>query len=181
MATRFEKADEDVMAIIRRMLALYHQPLDLCEVSVECLMAFTIEDETTPAQKPPLSVGGYPVAAKIKIMALADRTAGSADARIIVDGDNWEILSDEERDALIDGTLEQVELSTKIEDGHTIVQKDDLDRPKLKKRRFDHCHGWFDSIVRRHGTASQEWTQWERFEEKRVQLWLPCVEEAACR
>jgi hypothetical protein len=177
MATRFEKAEPDVLEIIQRMLKAYHQPLDMLGVTVECVMAFAeVDEETQLAEKPALTLGGYPVAAKVKVMGLADRTLGSADARISVDGDKWELLGVEERDALIDHECDHLELVLKVQDGQQIVQKDDLGRPKLKMRKHDHQHGWFDDIVRRHGASSPEWRQWEVFEEKRKAGWLPYVE-----
>ena len=55
----------------------------------------------------------------------------------------------------------------------TSVDRDDADRPKFRCRRNDHQHGWFDAVVRRHGRAATECRQWEAFEEKRTQLWIP--------
>ena len=53
------------------------------------------------------------------------------------------------------------------------MNRDDCERPKLKIRKHDHSHGWFDSVVRRHGEASPEWRSWDEFEQRRQQLWLP--------
>jgi hypothetical protein len=63
--------------------------------------------------------------------------------------------------------------TTVTKSGAAVVNRDDAGRPKLKIRKHDHHHGWFDSIVERHGESSPEWRSWEAFEDRRQQLWLP--------
>jgi hypothetical protein len=176
MATRFEVAGPDVTEIIASVVSAYHPQLRDAGVTIEAVLAFAeVDEETGEEVAPAVTVGGYPCAAKIKVMGLADRTLGSADARITIDGKNWEVLGPNERAALIDHETTHLELVLKIKDATEVVQRDDLGRPKLKIRKHDWQMGFFDEIVRRHGAASPEWKQWVAFEEQRKLLWLPYV------
>lgn len=167
--TRYEVAKRDAYDVIENMIGKYHAPLRDAEVKVDCMFAFATTDDNGDIVGAPVKLHGYQCLAIIRIVNLRDRTAGQGDAQIIIDGDKWPEMSDEERDALIDHELTHLELRT---DKDGLVVRDDLNRPKLRLRKHDHQFGWFDSIARRHGGASIEIKQWNEFQESRRQMWL---------
>lgn len=172
---RYEKAPNDVRQIVERMMERYHPQLRDAKVDICCLMAYPTTDKNGDSTGPPIKFQGYPAAAVVKIIGLKERTDGRADAEICIDGDRWPTLDAAEKDALIDHELEHLELK---EDKHGATVLDDLDRPKLKIRKHDHQHGWFDAIVRRHGRAALEFQQFEEFQTRYYkERWLPFLDK----
>ena len=97
-----------------------------------------------------LKWNGVKALAMVRILPLKDRMVREHDVEILVNADAWKKMNDEERDALIDHELQHLELvmvkeGGKKKGGRLIVEKDDLDRPRLKMRRHDFQVGWFDS------------------------------------
>lgn len=179
MATRYEVAGQDVLEIIDSVMSAYHPQLRDAGVTIEAQLAFAeVDEKTGDVDGPAVTVGGYACAAKIKVKSLADRSLGSKDARITIDGDRWELMGPDERAALLDHEISHLNLVTKIKNGIEVIQYDDKERPKLKLRKHDFQFGWFTEIVRRHGKASPEWQQWVDFEEQRRSLWVPYVKDA---
>lgn len=167
----YEKARAECFQTCSRMLEKYHGPLRDAGVTVDLLFAKKRPDDSGEInpESHALKLHGYPVAAMVKANAYKARVQGHADAEIIIDGDRWDEWSDDEKDALIDHELEHLELKTD-KDGN--VRRDDLDRPKLRVRLHDHEFGWFDAVARRHGRASFEVQQYEKFQAAHRQLWL---------
>jgi hypothetical protein len=124
-------------------------------VRVDCLFAHPDLDEDGAPKGPPVTLNGYPCAAKVKITAPKDRAKGCGDAEILIDHDLYQELPDAERDALLDHELQHLESTGEF---------DDMGRPKLTMRLHDHSFGWFDAIAARHGRASFELRQFERFQ-----------------
>lgn len=171
---RYEKAPAEVGQTVERMMDRYHPQLRDAKVSITCLMAFPTTDKNGDSSGPPLRFQGYPAAAIVKIIGLKERTDGRSDVEICIDGDAWPLRSDAEKEALIDHELEHLDL--KIDKDGAIV-RDDLDRPRLKIRKHDHQHGWFDAIVRRHGRAALEFQQFEEFQTRHYkERWLPFLD-----
>jgi len=166
----FRKASAEVNQIVEEMLEKYHGPLQEAGVQIECLFAYALQDENGDSTGPALKLGGYPCNAIVRVLNLKDRTVGRGDAEIVIDGDQWDTWSDEQKAALIDHEIEHLELKT---DSNGLVVRDDLDRPKLRLKKHDHQFGWFDSIARRHGAASFEVQQYRELVVKRFQMWLP--------
>jgi hypothetical protein len=145
-------------------------------VSVDVLMAYARRDGNGDPVGPALTLAGYQCLGKIKIMGTKDRAAGRGDVELLLDGDRWTELADEEQASVIDHELTHIELHV----GDDGLKRDDLDRPRLRQRKHDHQFGWFDEVVRRHGRDSIEWQQYEHFAEVGYQqLWLPFIEEQA--
>lgn len=182
MATYTEAAAwicEKVDAVMVR----YHGPLKDAGVTISILMAHPPCDQNGDVKGPAVSHGGYPALAKIRITSHKDRVHGLGDAELIIDSYEWDTLGAEEQDAVIDHELTHLELRL-VEDKQTgamVVDRDDQERPKLKLRKHDHQFGWFNDVVRRHGKASIEWQQYERFADPTggplVQLWLPYAQD----
>lgn len=156
--------------VVNRMIERYHGGLRDAGISIDILEARPRADDNGDSEAYALKLHGYPCQATIKVVSYKDRVLGGADALLTIDGDAWETLSDDERDALVDHELEHLELKTD-RDGN--VLRDDIDRPKLRIRLHDHQYGWFDSVARRHGKASLEHKQMAVFIDSRRQMWLP--------
>jgi len=165
----YQLAPKDVLHVVERMMKQYHPELRDANVSVDCLFAHAARDKNGDSVGHSIKHGGYPANAIIRIIGLKDRTAGRGDAEMVIDGDQWELWSEQEQAALVDHELTHLEL---VVDKHGTLVRDDLNRPKLKSRKHDHQFGWFDCVARRHGEASFEVRQWNEFEGKREQLWL---------
>ena len=175
---RYEKAGPDVLAIVESMMTKYHASLRDAGVVVDVLMAFPAVDEDGEEKDGPVVVvNGYPCETAVRIINYRDRVKGNGDCEITIDAKNWELLDGEDQDGLIDRDLTRFELVMKVVGEKEVVSRDDLDRPKLRKRKFDYVLGLFDEVVRRHKKHSPEYRTWSQFEEKRVQLWLPYVDE----
>lgn len=170
---RFERAPAEADLIIGRMMDRYHPQLRDAGVTVECLFAFATTDENGDTVGCAVKLHGYACKAVVRVLSLKDRTVGRGDVEIVIDGDNWDTWSEEERDALLDHELEHIELRV---DNDGLVIRDDLERPKLRLRKHDHQFGWFDSIARRHGRASGEVAQALAFHDQYSQLWLPYLD-----
>jgi hypothetical protein len=171
-------ADQTVREIVDRMVTTYHQPLRDADVTFRLLFASLKPDKNGDTKGNAVVLNGYPCLAKIQITPYDKRVSepnrpGLPDCTITIDKEQWDMLTDRERDALVDHEIEHLELVEKTVKEVTSVDRDDADRPKLRCRRHDHQHGWFDAVVRRHGRAATECRQWEAFEEKRTQLWIP--------
>jgi hypothetical protein len=168
MAT-YQVAPKEVNRSVERMMKKFHSELHDAKVTIDCLFAHATRDQNGDSVGPSLKHQGYPANAIIKIIGLKDRTAGRKDAELLIDGDQWDLWSEDEQDALIDHELTHLELKT---DAEGCVKRDDLDRPLLKIRKHDHQFGWFDCVARRHGEAAFEIRQWKEFDGKYRQLWL---------
>lgn len=170
-------AGPEVHERLDRVVSLYHPELRDAGVTFQVRFAEGKEDASGEI-KPPIMAQGYPAAAKVRIVSYSDRVNGMADAEITIDKGEWDMLSERECDALLDHEVTHIELKMKTvkdEDGEEteVLDRDDLDRPKLKMRRHDNQIGVFHDVVRRYGRASPEQRLWAGLEEKRTQLWLP--------
>jgi hypothetical protein len=168
MTTIYEKAPAECRDICDRMMKQYHGELTDFGVTVDLLLATMKVEENFKPGSVTLKLRGYPVAAYIKINPYKLRVQGHADAEMVIDGDRWPDMSDEQKDALMDHELEHL-LLKKNKDGE--VQFDDLDRPKLTMALHSHQFGWFDSIARRHGGNSFEVQQYTEFKCSMPRLW----------
>src|SRR6266403_3616986 len=108
----------------------YDHHIELAGVKIAALFVF--DDEET---EPILKHQGYPAQSLAKIVSLRDRALGMADAVIIVDRANWLILSQPQRNALIDHEL--THLTRKLDNESGQPTYDVLHRPKLVMRQHD--------------------------------------------
>ena len=170
MPVTYTKCDEDVMGVVRKMTDKYHPDLKEAGAKVACLFAHAEKNENGEATGPAVTVGGYACAAKIKIIGLKERCDGRADAEIVIDADQWDESTDDRRFALIDHELHHLHIKRNRDSG--TIQRDDLDRPKMKLRKHDHQFGWFDIVAQRHGEASYEVSQAKCFVDTRGQMYF---------
>lgn len=145
MPTTYAKADAKTVALVKKIMGQQYADLADAEVTIDVLFAHNEEG-------PPVTLHGYPCMAVIKVMSLKDRVAGSADVRLIIDGDGWKNWSDERKRALIDHELYHLEL--RVKNGK--VKTDDIRRPLLRARKHDFEGGGFYTIIARHGKHAIE-------------------------
>ncbi len=170
----YKKDPPDVGEVVNRMVEKYHGGLFDADVKIDILGAWAATDMNGDTEAVALKLHGYPAQATIAVVSYKNRVLGGGDALLTVDVENWEELSADERDALIDHELEHLQLKT---DKDGLLMRDDLERPKIQIRRHDHSFGWFDSVARRHGAASIEIKQLREFNDQHEQLWLPFESE----
>lgn len=161
MPTTYERCGSEVESLAKKTMRAYHPELVEVGTKVAYLFARAQKDEHGKPLSPAVTVGGYPCAAKVKVIPLLQRADGRADAEIIIDEDEWKERSDAQREALLDHELHHLEVQRDSETG--APKGDDLGRPKFKLRKHDHQHGWFDAIARRHGDSSYEVQQAKAF------------------
>lgn len=152
MSKRFSKSPDEVGKRVIALIEKYHPELHANSVKVDCIsVASTDPDDPTP-----LKLNGYPCAAVIKVISSKDRTMGRGDAEIVIDELSYLSMLDREKDALLDHELTHLEVK-KNKFGRT--KMDEHNRPKLGMRLHDRQYGWFDSVAKRHGSASMECKQ----------------------
>lgn len=144
MPTTFMKDTGAVREILESVEEQCHQRLRDVHVTYDILLAYADPDAKKPA--PPVSFGGYPAAATVRINGLKQRAQGLADVLLTIDGDGWGCLTSEEKRALLDHELTHLAIATKGLE----VAYDDLGRVRLKCRKHDWQIGGFDEIVSRH-------------------------------
>jgi hypothetical protein len=177
MPTTYQKCDEEVISISRRIIKQHHKELRETETRVAYLFAESQKDQHGDPLAPAVTVGGYPCAAKVKVIGLKERVDGRADAEVIIDVDTWKGMSDPEKDSLIDHELFHLEVKTDPDNGDYVT--DDLGRPKLKLRKHDHQFGWFNIIAEQHGDASFEVKQAKVFADNHGQTYFGRVNPPA--
>lgn len=144
MPTTFMEDTGAVREILESVEEQCHQRLRDVHVTYDILLAYADPDAKKPA--PPVSFGGYPAAATVRINGLKQRAQGLADVLLTIDGDAWGDLRSEEKRALLDHELAHLVVATKGME----VAYDDLGRVRLKIRKHDWQIGGFDEIVSRH-------------------------------
>ncbi len=155
----YQKADLDVCEMVSVVMEKHHGGLFVAEVKIQTLMVYPTTDENGDANGPAITDGGYKVIAKIKILGIKDRIARGFDVELLIDGDNHQMTTEEQQEALIVHELTHIELQIDDNGG---VKIDNAGRPKLRTVRHDHQFGWFDSTARRYGDDSVEVMQFKR-------------------
>jgi hypothetical protein len=162
--TSFGLPDEPLLHLLAEIMERHHRPLHDAGVRVGVILAQTDGDG------PPVSHGGYPALATIRIVSLKDRLSKSFDAELLIDRQEFEDLTERQRAALIDHELSHLQLakfsySSKtdaygepIEGAEEIrFVTDDLNRPKLKLKKGDfHLGDGFAGVIRRNGADAVE-------------------------
>lgn len=171
---RLEQAPSAVWDQGKAIMEKYHKDLHAVGVKIEYLFAFAPEPDDGEIRVPALKLHGYPCSGIVKIINLEGRVMGRQDAAIIVDGDRWGDLPDEEQNALLDHEISHLQVSRKVS-GEVIL--DHAGRPKLKMRLHDYQHGWFTHIAERHGANSMEVKQAVQFHEEVGAIYFEFVKD----
>lgn len=138
----YDRAPEPVYARVRNLIERFHHDLKASEARIDLLFVYADEGQT------PLTLHGYSCQAVVRIIGDKDRVAGRGDAEIVIDRENYDGLSEREKDALLDHELFHLIVK---KDRHGIIQVDDHRRPKFTMRKHDIELGWFDMIAQRWG------------------------------
>lgn len=147
MSKSYSADDGEIGDVIAKVMKSEYRSLHDAGVTVE---AFTAANDTGPA----VVLHGWPCSAIIRIKNLEDRTAGSADARMIVDRADWEGRSAAERRALVAGQLQRLTILRDKETGDPKL--DDVGRPRLRMVKPDWSVSGFDTIAERYGADAPE-------------------------
>jgi hypothetical protein len=169
----FEKAKNATVELLGRIMKKYHPELHEAGVLVDVIMALPTTNSQGESTGPPLKKNGYPCAAIVKIVSLADRVAGLGDAMLKIDADEWKAMTDGQQAALIDHELTHLQLKR---DGDGVAKTDDLGRPKLQIKRHDVEIGWFSDVVRRHERDALEYQAFDTLTRSVAQMQLPFMQ-----
>lgn len=167
--TTYKKPDATMREVLDEVLDEIHERLVDAGVCVYLLVAHGARDSEGALRSPAIKHHGVPALGLTRIVPLKQRVAGLGDAEVLIDGDRWEDLDDDERRALLDHELTHIEVLTNDDDEPVL---DSAGRPKLRLRPHDHHFGWFDEVAKRHRGASQEVQQAQRFAGEAGQLYF---------
>jgi hypothetical protein len=166
----YSKATEEVDLTVMKVMEQNHHELYDAGVTVTTLIA---RSEDGPAIK----VRGCEAAGCIRITKLTERTLGMGDALMILDGERLDSWTSKRLQAVIDHELRHLVLSKSKKTG--AIQRDDLDRPRLKIRMHDFEFGWFARTAELYGEDSYEVSQAREIVTATfVQTLLPGMEDA---
>jgi len=150
-------AEPDLTAAVGRVFDdVYGVDLKAAGVRVTPLFAHAARNDDGEPKGPAIVVGGMAAAVTVKVVPQRDRVAGLDDVLLIVDGDSWPEMSAEDRLAVIDHGLQQIELVIDPDSDQGAPLLDDCNRPKLRKRRPDFAVAGYASVVSRHGLRAPE-------------------------
>lgn len=172
MSTTYERAPKAIEAMVSAALEKYHPDLHQDGVTIDTIIVRRIDKDEQDCHG--LFRAGYPIDAKIGVTSLQDRARGIADAKLTIDGYEWNRATDRQRAALIDHELEHLVLvplkPTKKEPDLCGNRRDDLNRPCLRVRPHDWMLAGFKTVAERHGPHSHEALQFANFRAEYAQL-----------
>lgn len=157
----------DIARRAKRLVKKYHDPLARARVRIDFLFVTTDGEDGCA-----LKCGGYPAMAVASVIPQKNRVGLKADARITIDKEAWDHLSERQRDALLDHELQHFE-AVMADD---TVALDGNDRPKIRMRKHDVQLGFFSVIAKRHGEHSQEVIQARALIANAAEVFLPGFE-----
>jgi hypothetical protein len=150
----YRQCDNGVVATVRRLIKENHLDLDHAGVTIGCRFAYAPRNKDGEPAGPALKLHGYPCLAVANITSYGHRVDGLPDARITLNGDEWDELIEERQLAVLDHELEHFEVR-RDDEGNFLL--DDANRPKLKIKLHDLVVGGFAQIVHRHGRNAEEY------------------------
>lgn len=149
MPSTFQIAGGEVHAVLNAVMKAHHPQLLDAGVKIGVLL---VDGGDGPAIKH----AGYPAAATVKVVPLADRLTKNYDAEIRLDVNEWDNIREPRRKALLDHELSHLAL---VRDEYGRVKTDDNNRPKLRLAKGDWNGGdGFLEVVARHGKYAYEYT-----------------------
>ena len=153
MASRYQRADKAIHEQAYQLIKEHHTDLHAAGVSIDLIFAYAGENDAGEKIGPALKLGGYACLGIASKVPLLQRVMGRSDAQILLDGDKWPDLHEDQRAALLDHELTHFAVAKDAEGG-TIL--DTHGRPKIKLRLHDFQFGFFTAIAERHKEASLE-------------------------
>lgn len=175
MGVRIEKAKSDVTDYVKKVMNMKHQGLRDAEVLVDVEMVWPNKNADGESTGPALSKGGYSCHATIQATTYEMRQMyGAGDLLIKIDAENWDMLSDRQREGLIHHELTHAALKTK-EDAKSqkmlVCRHEHDNRPLFKFRKHDFQVGWFLEVGDEFQDDSIEVEQFKQIHAK-CQGWL---------
>lgn len=166
MGKTFFRAAQDVTDLLEEVKLKYHAELHNYGVKFGILMVMSHKEGVHA-----LTHRGNPAVATVHVVSMKDRVSKQYDVEMLIDADHWKNSNMESKKALLDHELSHVTLkkrtikNDKDEDGEvgqTVVDEDDLGRPKIKLVHGDYDIGdGFLSIIKRYGEDSIELKNWK--------------------
>jgi len=166
----FKLPPDDVADVLQAVLKKHHTDLLEVDVRIQVLASHAKLNKAGFPTGEALLHRGYPALAVVSLFSLKDRVGGSADARIVINGDAWAEHSPEKKESLLHHECLHLEL---IRDDEGNVELDDACRPKLKLRPHDFEAGIFWEAVKNYGDDSCEAESWKPANRKMTQMLLP--------
>ena len=146
--TRYEFAETEDKTLLDEMLTTEdYQELNGYNIRF-ALIYVTTEDEKSGAVIPTFKNLPY----KVKYNSAKDRLLKKIDIEIQLDTEYWEDLTDIEKQAVIDGALNQIEI---VEKKNLPAYNDD-GTVKIKLRKPDMIYEGFSRIAEKYGSDSPE-------------------------
>lgn len=151
MVKTYERANADTIGLLKTVMQKSHAELVDLKVRVVVLMVRpeTVIDQETKQERPKgpaIKEHGHSAAARIKLGKAQDRLLAKYDALIEIDDLIWEMLSKDQRQALLDHELTHLGIRTN-KDG--VICNDD-GTPKLETVPDDYMLTGFFSVIERH-------------------------------
>lgn len=172
MATTYTECGDEVQRLIQQVMLKHHAELANAKVTIHAIGARRESKRDGAIEA--LKIEGLPVAAKIQISSLQDRSRGMADAKLTIDLLGWDTMPVSRKEALIDHELMHISLvqlrATKKNPYAKGPRFDDLGRPVLKIRTHDWRLTGYAAVVERHGEASLEAAAFMHFRAEYGQL-----------
>jgi hypothetical protein len=166
----YSKCGDDVAQLVLALIKKHRPDLKKAEVTVDLL--FVARTDEGPA----LTLHGYACAAVVRKLGVKDRSAGRADAEIVIDHAQWCTFEPDTRKALLHHELKHLDLAL---DNKARPKVDSAGRPVLKMRKHDHQIGWFMEVAQIYGRASIEVRQAEQLLEQGRQSYFGFFFDAA--
>ena len=152
--TRYEFAEtEDKTLLVEMLTTEDYQELNGYNIRF-ALIYVTTEDEKSGAVIPTFKNLPY----KVKYNSAKDRLLKKIDIEIQLDTEYWEDLTDTEKQAVIDGALNQIEIVEKKD----LPAYNDDGTVKIKLRKPDMIYEGFSRIAEKYGSDSPEIKKYRR-------------------
>lgn len=136
-ARTFKKADEDVLRFVREITTKKKYRKELGDAGVQVCVTMVRHNKSQPA----IVRRGTPCAAIIRIINDCDRVWKPYEAEILIDEAKWEMLSDEQRLALVHHELCHLRLEGATDEGRAIVSMQMHDYELVGFRQAIETHG----------------------------------------
>lgn len=142
--------------LLKTVMDTYHPELVEVNVSIGIVMVTAARNEAGEPTGPAITKGGNPVAAQIRKTIAKQRLhmVEKRDALIEIDADQWAVMEDDHRLALLDHELTHIEI--RRDENLAPVITDDL-RPALKLKPDDFALTGFFEVIKRHRRAALEY------------------------
>lgn len=149
----------------------HRERLEGVTIAVKAVHASRNKDDEPRGEA--LARDGDPILGKVRIMSLEDRSDGSSDVRILLNGDRWGSITWGMQCSVIDICLMRIEVQ--MQDGKPKL--DDLGRPMLRKRKWGYQLCGFPEVDERHGKSSIGVHNMRTFFGEHGQYYMPFLHE----